>query len=473
MDRCNLFARALLPIALLVTTAHALGPVRIDDTTVLDPVTGRTYTMPADEPSPAGAPPVGPPLRALTDGFAGCSTTDNCAPFDLVTHVSGPAFSLLPEGDYPYDATLDPAGTELWIPGASGDGVVVIDRATNTITHRIAVGDYPVSVAFSNDGALALVACRGTQEIKIIDTAAYAVTDSLPVPTTYLGAGNITLDPTSGRFYLVDWYGDDLYEIAPDGSAILNQVTRGSSLWQLVVSPDGQTVYVTDRATDEVRIIDRATLAQVGSYPVGDDPWGLDITADGAKLVVTCEDTHNAYVIDTGSGITVPVALDPGADPRDVDILDDARAAFVAGGSITGGHPVFVIDLTTDTLSDTFLTTGSNVNVVAVQAQRVGGGVGAPVIATGTASLTAHPNPFRPLTRIRYSLDRAASVRLVVVDVSGRVVRRLGEGPQEAGPHETIWNGRDDDGRPAAAGVYFVRLDADGLRSSRSLVRMR
>jgi len=472
MRRSYPFVGALLAASLLVTTALAAEPVRIDDTTVLDPATGRTFTMPvADQPT--DLPPAGLPLRSMTDGYAGCSTNDTGVPFDLANHVSKPAFSLLPEGDYPYDATMNPAGTEIWIPGASGDGVVVVDRATNAITHRILVGDYPVSVAFSNDAALALVACRGTQELKIIDTATYAVVNSLPIPTTYLGAGNITLDRTSGRFYLVDWYGDDLYEIASDGSAVLNQVTRGSSLWQLVVSPDGQKVYVTDRATDEVRIIDRATLMQVGSYPVGDDPWGLDITVDGTKLVVSCEDTHNAYVIDTGTGMTTPVALDPGADPRDVDILDDAGVAFVAGGTITGGNPVFVVDLESATLSDTFLTTGTNVNVIAVQAQPVGGGVGAPLTIAGVAGLEARPNPFRPLTRIRYSLDRDAPVRLVVVDVSGRVVRRLDQGPQTAGAHETSWNGRDDRGRPAAAGVYFLRLEAGAERSTRSVVLMR
>ena len=59
---------------------------------------------------------------------------------------------------------------------------------------------------------------------------------------------------------MVNWYGDDLYEIAPDGSAILRQVPLGNSLWQLVVAPDGQEIYLTDRSADLVRVIDQATL---------------------------------------------------------------------------------------------------------------------------------------------------------------------------------------------------------------------
>ena len=81
--------------------------------------------------------------RGMNDGWVGCSTTDSCFPFDLDTYVTGASQSLLPEGDYPYDATINPRGTEVWFVGASGDGAVVVDRATNTITHCIATGEYP------------------------------------------------------------------------------------------------------------------------------------------------------------------------------------------------------------------------------------------------------------------------------------------------------------------------------------------
>jgi YVTN family beta-propeller protein len=469
----------LIVVCLLTSGALGVESVRIDDTTLLDPASGRALTAceqeaPSVAPSPGTGAPAAMRSRALTDGFAGCSTSDNCAPFDLVSYVPGAAISLLPEGDYPYDATLNPAGTELWIPGAAGDGVIVIDRATNTISHRIGVGEYPVSVAFSNDWSLALVACRDTEELTIIDTATYAVTGSLPIPTTYLGAGNIALDPVSGNFYLVDWYGDDLYEIAPDGSSILRQVTIGSSLWQLVVAPDGETIYVTDRGTDEVRVIDRTTLTQIDSYSVGDDPWGIDVTADGSKLVVTCEDSHNVYVIDTLPTKTDVIALDPDADPRDVDILDSAQYAYVAGGRTTG-NPVYVIELVHNTLKDTFEANGTNVNVIAVQAQRTQSGTGVDELAgaDGHTGLVAHPNPFHPTTHITYSLVRASAVRLVVYDIAGRTVCRLVDGWREAGAHETSWDGRDDRGGDAAAGVYFLRFDAGEEGSTQRLVLLR
>ena len=172
--------------------------------------------------TPATADP-----HSLSDGFVGSSTSDDCYPFDLTTFATGSAIDLLPEANYPYDATITPDGSEVWFVGASGDGIVVIDRATNTITQRITVSEYPIGIAFSNDCSLAGGGSRDDEVLDVIDTATYAVTGSLPIPTAYLGAGNVALDPVSGQFYLVDWYGDILYEIAADGSAILDQVNIG------------------------------------------------------------------------------------------------------------------------------------------------------------------------------------------------------------------------------------------------------
>jgi hypothetical protein len=73
------------------------------------------------------------------------------------------------------------------------------------------------------------------------------------------------------------------------------------------------------------------------------------------------------------------------------------------------------------------------------------------------------PNPFNPVTKIAFTVpENAGSVTLTVYNVSGRVVRRLVDGPLSAGPHSVAWNGRDDSGENLASGVYFARLAAGG-----------
>jgi hypothetical protein len=68
------------------------------------------------------------------------------------------------------------------------------------------------------------------------------------------------------------------------------------------------------------------------------------------------------------------------------------------------------------------------------------------------------PNPFNPVTMIRFALPAPADVRLDVFDVTGRVVRTLIAGRRAAGVHAATWDGRDDRGSHSASGIYFYRL---------------
>jgi hypothetical protein len=94
------------------------------------------------------------------------------------------------------------------------------------------------------------------------------------------------------------------------------------------------------------------------------------------------------------------------------------------------------------------------------------GSTSAPGIAStgpGLELRALEPNPFADGTRIRFSQAQAGATRLSVVDVAGRTLRTLLDGTSPAGSHTVRWDGRDDQGRAVASGVYFVHLE-DGTR---------
>ena len=87
---------------------------------------------------------------------------------------------------------------------------------------------------------------------------------------------------------------------------------------------------------------------------------------------------------------------------------------------------------------------------------------GVPVEPNAGVALSApSPNPSRQISRVTFTLNEAAPVRLSVQDVSGREVARLAEGTYAAGNHEASWDGRGPDG-PAPAGLYFLALRVNG-----------
>ena len=85
--------------------------------------------------------------------------------------------------------------------------------------------------------------------------------------------------------------------------------------------------------------------------------------------------------------------------------------------------------------------------------------------------LSAFPNPFNSSTSILVEVPESDAV-LAVYDVKGRKVRTLAEGIP-AGEYAISWNGRDDAGKPAASGVYIVRLRGHTGGAARRLVLLR
>lgn len=85
-----------------------------------------------------------------------------------------------------------------------------------------------------------------------------------------------------------------------------------------------------------------------------------------------------------------------------------------------------------------------------------------------------NPNPFNPLTTIRYELDEPTVVHIDVFDTAGALVRNLIAGEQvSAGSHTVDWQGCQDDGRRVAAGVYLVRMRAAGIDQTKAVTLLK
>jgi len=65
-----------------------------------------------------------------------------------------------------------------------------------------------------------------------------------------------------------------------------------------------------------------------------------------------------------------------------------------------------------------------------------------------------YPNPFNPVTTLRYELDESGSVNLTVYNAAGEKVQTLVSGRQAAGFHSIRF-----DGKEFSSGVYFYQLN--------------
>jgi len=78
------------------------------------------------------------------------------------------------------------------------------------------------------------------------------------------------------------------------------------------------------------------------------------------------------------------------------------------------------------------------------------------------------PNPFNPVTDIRFSLPEACNVRLEIFNIMGQRVETLVNEHLEAGYHASIWNACR-----YASGIYFTRLRAGTFMDTKKMILLK
>jgi len=223
--------------------------------------------------------------KIRTFDVAGDRLTET-APIPLpTTNPAGVTVNL-----YPADLALTPDGRRLVVADSVADAATVIDLATNA-SQTVAVGHAPYGVAISADGKSAYVSNQGGTTVSVLD-----LTGTAPVVRATVTVGvhpnRELLDPRRHLLYVADGDSDQIsvldtatdavvrtIELAPYGGA---QV--GSNPDALVLSPDGDTLYVANSGNNDVAVVAARSGKVRGLIPTGWYPSSLSIV-DGRLLV--------------------------------------------------------------------------------------------------------------------------------------------------------------------------------------------
>ncbi len=96
-----------------------------------------------------------------------------------------------------------------------------------------------------------------------------------------------------------------------------------------------------------------------------------------------------------------------------------------------------------------------------------------PNLSSQIINLSNYPNPFNPITTIRYGLPEDSNVNLQVYNMKGQVVKALDSGIKEAGYHEVIWYGDDSNCKSVSSGIYFYKLHTPGFTSINRMILLK
>ena len=243
--------------------------------------------------------------------------------------------AMSPDGTYVYVACRDSGnvgiaftrdGAHALVGSMWDNQIAVVDTATYAVSY-IPTPSNPRSVAVHPHLNRAYATC-GDNTIQVINTKTFAIIETIPLP-----GGNdlrdVAVSPDGQWVFTVDRHGSGLFVIDAESNTIHTTVTDIGGLQGLAVAPDGSRIYAACR-DDDVRVIDGVTFTSLPSIPGTAGGWDVAVTCDGSELYVGSTG-NQVQIADTATSMvtdTVDVSL-YGSGARGIAICPQFRQPVV------------------------------------------------------------------------------------------------------------------------------------------------
>ena len=378
--------------------------------------------------------------------FAQLWDIDNDADLDLVTSIPFMLFLNQGDGSFVEATTLSGISGAYVAADYDGDGFLDTWSEQDSFRNR------------GNDNHYLRIDLVGTESNRDgIGARVYATTGELRQTRELIGGNG--------------WLQDEL--IVHFGLGKATQVDQLEIRW-----PSGQIDVIENIPADqEIRVVE----GRGEWYPAPRTVW----TAEPPSQVIYGQEVSFAAEV-------LPALFEPRAEitsvtadlsslggPESVPLKDQGdgtfrlEARFAVGGSAELRDVEVFIEQVTP-LGPHWINLSRNIEVVGDPNTAVTESYAASLPESFTLSQN-YPNPFNAGTVIRFALSTAAGVDLAIFNLAGQQVATLAEDGREAGTYTISWDGRDDDGRALASGVYLYRLRTGdgGQVETRKLVLVR
>ena len=89
------------------------------------------------------------------------------------------------------------------------------------------------------------------------------------------------------------------------------------------------------------------------------------------------------------------------------------------------------------------------------------------------ALLGNYPNPFNPVTTLRFDLDYTSTVNVTVYNILGSEIITLQNGELNAGRHALQWNANNAYGQKGPSGLYLYKVTSDNRTLTGKMLLMK
>ena len=275
--------------------------------------------------------------------------------------------SIIPlSGINPREVVFTPDGERAFVINSNDATFSVIDTATETEITRIATNGSNAKVARLNPAGTLLYILHFSSfgpTLTAWDIDTLEQVDSIDLP----GSGqheDMIFAPDGSRIY-VTANGNPArvitFDIAtnedPEVIVIGTEGEEPIQLNELAITDNGSRLFVSSE-DNQLHVIDTILLGRLGALQIGDDAEGMVISPDGNSLYVANTDSDFISVIDISTRDFVETAQIPVAgEPIDLLISEDGTTLYSLNNT---AQSISEIDLATNTLVNDIVVIGQD-----------------------------------------------------------------------------------------------------------------
>lgn len=219
----------------------------------------------------------------------------------------------------------------LYATNTLADSLTPIDPMTGKPKGpNIPVAD-PYNMYFTVDGASAIVVAEAQQRLDFRDPHTFALQQSVPVDCA--GVDHVDFSADGSFLVATCEFSGKLVKVDVASRTVSAYLTiKDSSPQDIKLDPTGSVFYVADKNLGGVTLIDAGTFREIGFIPTGKDAHGLYPSRDATRLYVTNRGSGSVTVIDFATRKVVATWEIPGGGSPDMGgVSPDGKVLWVSG----------------------------------------------------------------------------------------------------------------------------------------------
>ena len=226
-----------------------------------------------------------------------------------------------------YSDSFGITATDKWVYVAgfeNDDSIVVIDRASHTTVHKVAIKS-AIVLAHDERGN---VYATTEDTLRMVDAASGRVSAPIPVGD---GPSDIAIDP-EGSIFVSNQGSSSVSVVDPSAGKVVATIPVGKSPTSLAIDSKTRTLYVTNNSSDTVSVVDIDSRTVIDILQTDDAPNAVAIDPEKRAVYVGYKSLSNRVTVYSADSRKIATTMEVGRSIDDMVVDVKSHALYVAHG---------------------------------------------------------------------------------------------------------------------------------------------